>query len=86
MVLSVEIHILKSYRVYNSINDVDDPDMKISLASNALNECVATLPHITPHWKAVMVISEVWTVYLPVLYALAFTEYTVYYSDNFSKY
>ena len=82
MVLSVEIYILKSSWVYNSNNDGNKPDMNIPLTYNSLNEWVATLLLITPHWKDSMVIAEVLLGWIPVLSALLFTVETVYYGGG----
>ena len=54
IVLSVDVYILKSYRVYNLSNYGDEPDMKISLTSNSVTEWVAKFIPINLHQREKM--------------------------------
>ena len=59
--------------------------MKTYLKSNLVTEWVYKLIPITSHQKAVMVITEVCPVYMPVMAALGFTVDTVYYGGKKMK-
>ena len=82
MVLSVEIYILKYFRVYNWNNDEDEPDKKILLTSNSVTEWVDILLPIKSHMRSAMVVAEGGPVWLPVLDSLGFTVGKVYYGGK----
>ena len=77
MVIYVERYIFNFSQVYNLNNDVNEPDMNISMTSNLVTGWVYTLIHITPHQRAAMVITEGFTGWITVLDSLVFTVNTV---------